>query len=103
MAQAAAQAAAQQPPPPDSTQAYLQAEQMKAQGRMQEAQMKSQLDQQKAQADFAFRAMENQQADDLARDKMVQDLAIEVAKILGQYQTQVNTQAVTAMQAAPRV
>ena len=103
MAQAAAQAAAQQPPPPDSTQAYLQAEQMKAQGRMQEAQMKSQLDQQKAQADFAFRAMENKQADDLARDKMMQDLAIEVAKILGQYQVQVNTPAVLTAQAAPRV
>jgi hypothetical protein len=103
LAQQAAEAAAQQPPPPDSTQAYLQAEQMKAQGRMQEAQMKAQLDQQKAQADFAFRAMENQQADDLARDKMLQDLAIKVAELLGKHQVQLNAAAVQQAQAAPRV
>jgi hypothetical protein len=103
LAQQAAEAAAQQPPPPDSTQAYLQAEQMKAQGRMQEAQMKSQLEQQKAQADFQFRAMENQQADDLARDKMLQDLAIKVAELLGKHQVQLNAAAVQQAQAAPRV
>jgi hypothetical protein len=103
LAQQAAEAAAQQPPAPDSTQAYLQAEQMKAQGRMQEAQMKSQLDQQKAQADFQFRAMENQQADDLARDKMLQDLAIKVAELLGKHQVQLNAAAVQQAQEAPRV
>ena len=98
----AAEAAKQAQQGSDPNAAYLQAEQMKAQVRMQADQQKAQLDQQKAQADFAFRAAENKQADDLERDKMAQDLAIRVADLLGKYGVQVNTAAVAAQQAMPR-
>jgi len=97
----AAQAAQQSQQDPNA--AYLQAEQMKAQGRMQEAQMQAQLDTQKAQAEFAFRAAENKQADDLARDKMIQDLAVEAAKVAGQYGALVDVPAVLSAQGLPRV
>jgi len=40
--------------------------------------------------------------DDLKRDEMVQDLAVEVAKILGQYNSTVNVAAVKAEQDATR-
>lgn len=40
--------------------------------------------------------------DDLERDKMVQDLAIEVAKVLGEYGARVNVAAVQSAQNAPR-
>jgi hypothetical protein len=98
----AAEAAKQAQQGSDPNAAYLQAEQMKAQVRMQADQQKARLDQQKAQADFAFRAAENKQADDLERDKMAQDLAMRVADLLGKYGVQVNTAAVAAQQAMPR-
>jgi len=41
--------------------------------------------------------------DDQARDKMVQDLAIKVAEILGKYGTSIDVERVRAEQAAPRM
>jgi hypothetical protein len=61
-----------------------------------------QLDAQKAAADQQFKMQELAMKDDLKRDEMVQDLAVEVAKILGQYGAQVDTAAVKAEQDATR-
>ena len=101
-----AQMAAQQQeggiPASDPNQAFLAAEQMKAQGKMQVDMAKLQLDAQKAQADQQFKMHELAMQDDLKRDEMVQDLAIEVAKILGIYGAQVDVAAVKAEQDAPR-
>ena len=89
-------------PASDPNQAFLAAEQMKAQGKMQVDLAKLQLDAQKAQADQQFKMHELAMQDDLKRDEMVQDLAIEVAKILGIYGAQVDVAAVKAEQDAPR-
>lgn len=101
-----AQMAAQQQeggiPASDPNQAFLAAEQMKAQGKMQVDLAKLQLDAQKAQANQQFKMHELAMKDDLKRDEMVQDLAIEVAKILGIYGAQVDVAAVQAEQDAPR-
>jgi len=66
------------------------------------AQQKAELDGQKAQAEFAFRAQENAMKDDLERDKMLQDLAIKVADILGKYNIQVDAGAILQGQEMPR-
>jgi hypothetical protein len=102
-----AQMAAQQQeeggmPSSDPNQAFLAAEQMKAQGKMQVDMAKLQLDAQKIQADQQFKMHELAMKDDVKRDEMVQDLAVEVAKILGQYGAQVDVAAVKAEQEAPR-
>lgn len=89
------QAAAQQPPMPDPNAAFMQAEQMKAQTRAQVDMTKAQLDQQYKMHKLAM-------DDDLARDEMVQDLAVKVAEILGQYGTAVDVQQVKEEQAAIR-
>lgn len=89
-------------PSSDPNQAFLAAEQMKAQGKMQVDMAKLQLDAQKAQADQQFKMHELAMRDDLRRDEMVQDLAVEVAKILGQYGGQVDVAAIKAEQDAPR-
>lgn len=86
----------------DPNQAFLAAEQMKAQAKMQTDMAKIQVDAQFKAAEEQRKRFEAVQGDDLARDKMVQDLAIEVAKILGQYGTQVNAAAIQAAQNAPR-
>jgi hypothetical protein len=75
----------------DPNQAYLQAEQMKAQTKMQTDMMKAQLDAQKAVA-----------ADDLARDKMDQDLIIKAAEIVGRYDTELDKAEVQRLQARER-
>lgn len=89
------QAAAQQPPQPDPNAAFLQTEQMKAQTRAQVDMTKAQLDQQYKMHKLAM-------DDDLARDDMVQDLAVKVAEILGKYGTAVDVQQVKEEQAAIR-
>ena len=89
-------------PATDPNQAFMAAEQMKAQSRMQVDMAKLQLDAQKAAADQQFKMHELGMKDDLKRDEMVQDLAVEVAKILGQYGAQVDTAAVKAEQDATR-
>ena len=89
-------------PATDPNQAFMAAEQMKAQSRMQVDMAKLQLDAQKAAADQQFKMHELGMKDDLQRDEMVQDLAVQVAKILGQYGAQVDTAAVKAEQDAAR-
>jgi hypothetical protein len=85
------QAQAQQAQGTDPNQAFLQAEQMKAQTQMQTDMAKLQLEQQKL-------AME----DDRKRDQMDQDLLVDAAKVLGQYGTQVDVAAIRAAQQAAR-
>jgi hypothetical protein len=65
----------------------LQAEQIKAQVKMQSDQMKMQLDAQKAAA-----------SDDLKRDQMAQDLLVDAAKIYGEYGTSVDVARIQAEQ-----
>jgi hypothetical protein len=85
------QAQAQQAQGSDPNQAFLQAEQMKAQAKMQSDMAKLQLEQQKAAMD-----------DDRKRDQMDQDLLVDAAKILGQYGTQVDIATIKAAQQAAR-
>jgi len=59
---------------PDQNAAFLQSEQMKAEQRMAEAQMKTQADMQQASAEL-----------DLERDRMLQDLALKAADLIGKY------------------
>ena len=95
MMQAQQEAAAQMPPPPDPNQAFIQTEQMKAQTR-------AQVDMMKAQMENNYKMHQSAMDDDLERDKMVQELAVKVAEILGQYGTAVDVQQVKDEQAAIR-
>jgi hypothetical protein len=85
------QAQQQQAQGTDPNQAYLAAEQMKAQANMQTDMAKLQLEQQKLMMD-----------DDRKRDQMDQDLLVDAAKILGQYGTQVDIATIKAAQQAAR-
>ena len=85
------QAQAQQAQGTDPNQAFLAAEQMKAQANMQSDMAKLQLKQQEL-------AME----DDRKRDQMDQDLLVDAAKVLGQYGTQVDVASIKAAQQAAR-
>ncbi len=87
MLQAQQQAQAEQGAAPDPNAAFLQAEQIKAQVKMQSDMAKLQLDAQKAASE-----------DDLKRDKMAQDLFIDTAKVYGQYGTAVDVARVQAEQ-----
>lgn len=89
------QAAQMQPPMPDPNAAFMQNEQMKAQTR-------AQVDMAKAQMDQQYKMHKLAMDDDLARDDMVQDLAVKVAEILGKYGTAVDVQQVKEEQAAVR-
>lgn len=103
--QAQQQAAAQgqqQDPNQVAAQAMVQAETVKAQIGAQTDMAKIQADSQAKAAEEQRKRFEMGMEDDLARDKMVQDLAIEVAKIMGQYGTSVDVAAVQAAQNAPR-
>ena len=81
----------QQAQAPDPNQAFMQAEMMK-----------SQMDMQKAAMDNQTKMHELGMKDDLERDKMVQDLAIKVAEILGKYGTAVDVEEIKAEQNAIR-
>lgn len=83
--QQAAQAAQGQGQDPNA--AFLQAEQMKAQVKMQSDAAKMQLDAQKAAAD-----------NDLKRDQMAQDLLVDAAKVYGEYGTSVDVARIQAEQ-----
>lgn len=85
------QAQAQQAQGTDPNQAFLAAEQMKAQTQAQTDMAKLQLEQQKLMMD-----------DDRKRDQMDQDLLVDAAKVLGQYGTQVDVAAIRAAQQAAR-
>jgi len=90
-AQQQAQQASAQQGQQDPNAAFLQAEQMKAQTKMQADMAKLQLEQQKLMME-----------DDLKRDKMDQDLLVDAAKVLGQYGTQVDVAAINAAKDAAR-
>jgi len=92
MAQQQQMMMAQQQQQADPAQALMQAEAMKAQ-------TKAQVDMNKAQLDMQYKMQKAAMDDDLARDNMVQDLAVEVAKILGQYGTSVDVEAIKQEQA----
>ena len=87
MLQMQQQAQADQGQASDPNAAFLQAEQMKAQTKMQTDMAKLQLDAQKAASE-----------DDLQRDKMAQSLLVDAAKIYGQYGTAVDVARVQAEQ-----
>ena len=87
MLQMQQQAQASQGQASDPNAAFLQAEQMKAQTKMQTDMAKLQLDAQKAASE-----------DDLKRDRMAQDLLVDAAKIYGQYGTAVDVARVQAEQ-----
>jgi len=87
MLQMQQQAQAAQGQASDPNAAFLQAEQMKAQTKMQTDMAKLQLDAQKAASE-----------DDLKRDRMAQDLLVDAAKIYGQYGTAVDVAKVQAEQ-----
>ncbi len=101
----AAQAASQGQTDPNmiNAQAVIAAEQIKAQAKKETDIAKLRVDGQKAMAEEQRKRAELGIDNDLARDKMVQELAIEVAKIMGQYGTSVDVAAVQAAQAAPRM
>jgi len=84
-----AQAQAQQA---DPAQVMLQAEQMKAQSKMQTDMAKLQFEQQKL-----------MMQDDLARDKMAQELLTDAAQLAGKYSQALDVEAIRAEQRAPRV
>ena len=88
MMQAAQAAQGQQSQASDPNAAFLQAEQMKTSARVQ-------ADMQKTQMDFVKAQMQ----DDRERDKMIQDLAIEAAKILANSGIRLNEQQIRAQQA----
>ena len=92
MLQMQQQAQAAQGQASDPNAAFLQAEQMKAQTKMQTDMAKLQLDAQKAASE-----------DDLKRDRMAQDLLVDAAKIYGQYGTAVDVAKVQAEQDKLRV
>ena len=98
----AAQKAAQQPPQPDPMQGLVQAEQIKAQAKIQSDAQKAQSQERIAMMREQRERFEMGMKDDLERDQMVQDLAIKVAEILGQYGQTVDVAAVQAAQNAPR-
>ena len=87
MLQQQQEAQAQQCEAQDPNAAFLQAEQMKAQAKMQSDMAKLQLDTQKAAAE-----------DDLKRDKMAQDLLVDAAKVYGDYGTKVDIARIQAEQ-----
>lgn len=93
-------AAGQQQPQSDPNQAFLMAEQMKAQGKMQTDMARLQLDAQKQQLDQQFKMQELAMKDDLARDELAQQLATKVAEILGKYDAAIDVAAIKREQAA---
>ena len=87
MLQMQQQAQAQQGQAQDPNTTFLQAEQMKAQTKMQADMAKLQLEAQKAAA-----------SDDLKRDQMAQDLLVDAAKVYGEYGTAVDVARIQAEQ-----
>ena len=92
MLQQQQQAQAAQGQASDPNAAFLQAEQIKAQVKMQSDMAKLQLDGQKAAA-----------SDDLKRDQMAQDLLVDAAKIYGEYGTSVDVARIQAEQDKARM
>ena len=95
MMQAMQQEQMQQQGAGNPQQAFMQAEAMKAQTR-------AQVDMQKAAMEHQRKMIEMTAKDDLERDKMAQDLAVNQAKILGQYGASVDVARVKAEQEMQR-
>ncbi len=87
----------------DPTKAFMQVEMAKVEQRAQADVQKAQISVEKAKADTAIEIQRMQMDDDRERDKMAQDLILRAAELLGKHQVSVNTAAVQAQQAAPRV
>lgn len=79
---------------------YLQGEQIKAQQRAQSDQAKIALETQKAMAEHQRKLQELAGKDDLERDKMIQQLITDAAKIYGQYSTSLDIEGIRSAQAA---
>jgi hypothetical protein len=93
--QQAQQQAMMQSQQPDPAQMLMQSEAMKTQ-------TKAQVDMAKAQMDNQYKMHELAMKDDLARDEMVQDLAIKVAEMLGKYGMAIDVADIKAEQDAVR-
>ena len=87
---------------PDQSAAFLQAEQMKVQGRMQETQVKEQGRMQLEQMRLAAQAQRDAAEDDRLRDADDAKVILEAARILGEYGIQVDQQQIAEAQNAPR-
>ena len=96
------QAAQTQQMQTDPSQVLMQAEQMKAQTRAQVDMAKLSLEAQKHRDNKQIELLKMAADDDLSRDKMVQDLATEVAKILGTYGQAVDVAAIKREQEQAR-
>ena len=99
--QAAQQEQAQQQTS-DPNQAFLQAEGMKAQAKQQTDMAKMQADMQKFMTELQWEREKAAKDDDRDRDKMLQDLFVKAAQIVGQHDTAVDVEAVRRMQQQPR-
>lgn len=97
-----AKAASANQQPPDPAQALLQAEQIKAQTKMQTDQMRGQIDISKAaaqhrmdmtrlRAEYGYKVADGQRQDDLARDKMLQDMWLKLAEIEAKLGVQIHS------------
>ena len=95
MAQQQQMAMAQQQQGQDPNAAYMQAETMKAQTNAQVSMQKTAIDNQYKMHKLAM-------DDDLARDQMIQDLAVKVAEQLGKYGTAVDVEEIKQEQNATR-
>lgn len=95
MAQQQQMAMAQQQQGQDPNAAYMQAETMKAQ-------TSAQVSMQKAAIDNQYKMHKLAMDDDLARDQMIQDLAVKVAEQLGKYGTAVDVEEIKQEQNATR-
>ncbi len=98
----AAQAQQQGDPAQAQAQAIVQGEQIKAQAKAQTDMAKMQQDGQIKMAELSMEQQQMAMDDDLARDKLDQDLLVDAAKILGQYGTQVDVAGIKAAQNANR-
>jgi hypothetical protein len=95
MAQQQQMAMAQQQQGQDPNAAYMQAETMKAQ-------TSAQVSMQKTAIDNQYKMHKLAMDDDLARDQMIQDLAVKVAEQLGKYGTAVDVEEIKQEQNATR-
>lgn len=93
---------AQQGEASDPAQALVQAEQVKAQTKAQSDMARLQFEAQKFAAEHSREMRRDAAQDDRERDKMLQDLFLRAAQIVGQHDTAVDVAAVRQMQQQPR-
>ena len=93
----------QSQPMNDPNAMFMQAEAMKTQTRAQVDMAKLQLDAKKHQDNTELKLVEMAAKDDLARDKLIQDIAVQTAKLMGQYGQTIDGEAIKREQDAERV